>query len=174
MTVEDVDVAVIGAGAAGLSAAGEAAGLGARVALLDDNRQPGGQYFRQPPADFGAAATSASEEDRARFNELRAGLDSPLISYRPGATVWDVPDPLTLAVANGPRSGRIKARAMVIAAGIPATRLSRRGMPRGYFCGMGLCWECLVTVNNKPNQRACMTVVEDGMVVRTATAPDAS
>lgn len=64
--------------------------------------------------------------------------------------------------------------AALIAAGIPATRLSRRGMPRGYFCGMGVCWECLVTVNDKPNRRACMTVVEDGMVVRTATAPDAS
>lgn len=64
--------------------------------------------------------------------------------------------------------------AALIAAGIPATRLSRRGMPRGYFCGMGVCWECLVTVNDKPNRRACMTAVEDGMVVRTATAPDAS
>lgn len=117
MTIEDVDVAVIGAGAAGLSAAGEAARLGARVALLDDNRQPGGQYFRQPPADFGAAATSISDKDRARFEGLRAGIDSPLISYYPGATVWDVPDPLTLAVANGQRSGRVKARAIVIAAG---------------------------------------------------------
>lgn len=117
MTVEGVDVAVIGAGAAGLSAAGEAARLGARVALLDDNRQPGGQYFRQPPADFGAAATSKRDKDRARFEELRAGIDSPLISFHPGATVWDVPDPLTLAVANGPRSGRIEARAIVIAAG---------------------------------------------------------
>ncbi len=64
--------------------------------------------------------------------------------------------------------------AALIAAGIPATRISRCGMPRGYFCGMGVCWECLVTVNDKPNQRACMAVVEDGMVVQTATAPDAS
>ncbi len=117
MTIEGVDVAVIGAGAAGLAAAGEAARLGARVALLDDNRQPGGQYFRQPPAEFGAAANSRPDKDRARFEGLRAGLDSPLISYRPGATVWDVPDPLTLAVANGPRSGRIRAGAIVIAAG---------------------------------------------------------
>ena len=62
--------------------------------------------------------------------------------------------------------------AALIASGIPATRLSRRSMKRGYFCGMGLCWECLVTVNDRPNQRACMHAVEDGMVVRTATAPD--
>ncbi len=117
MTIEEVDVVVIGAGAAGLAAAGEAARLGARVALLDDNRQPGGQYFRQPPAEFGAAANSRPDKDRARFEGLRAGIESPLISYRPGATVWDVPDPLTLAVANGPRSGRIRAGAIVIAAG---------------------------------------------------------
>ncbi|MGI9415727.1 MAG: FAD-dependent oxidoreductase, partial [Hyphomicrobiales bacterium] len=117
MTVEDVDVAVIGAGPAGLSATAEAARLGASVTLIDDNRQPGGQYFRQPPAEFVAASDTLRDKDRARFDALCDGIGTGLVSYRPGATVWDVPDALTLALADGARSGRIQARAIVVAAG---------------------------------------------------------
>jgi hypothetical protein len=37
--------------------------------------------------------------------------------------------------------------------------------PRGAFCGMGLCFDCLVTLNGKPNVRACITVVQPGDMV---------
>ena len=36
---------------------------------------------------------------------------------------------------------------------------------------MGVCFECLVTVNDMPEQRACMTMVEPGMKIETD--PDA-
>jgi sarcosine oxidase subunit alpha len=36
---------------------------------------------------------------------------------------------------------------------------------RGFFCGMGVCYECLVTVNGIPRTRACVTPVEAGMRV---------
>lgn len=39
--------------------------------------------------------------------------------------------------------------------------------PRGFFCGMGVCFECLVTVDGVPGQRACMTEVREGMEVIT-------
>lgn len=39
--------------------------------------------------------------------------------------------------------------------------------PRGLFCGMGVCFECLVTVDGVPNVRACMTPVREGMAVDT-------
>jgi predicted molibdopterin-dependent oxidoreductase YjgC len=38
---------------------------------------------------------------------------------------------------------------------------------RGVFCGMGICYECLVTIDNLPDQRACMTFVEDQMEILT-------
>ena len=38
---------------------------------------------------------------------------------------------------------------------------------RGVFCGMGICYECLVTINQLPDQRACMTLVEDQMEIHT-------
>jgi NADH dehydrogenase/NADH:ubiquinone oxidoreductase subunit G len=40
------------------------------------------------------------------------------------------------------------------------------GEARGPFCGMGVCYECLVTVNGVPKQRSCMTEVEDNMEIQ--------
>ncbi|MFH2040522.1 MAG: (2Fe-2S)-binding protein [Chloroflexota bacterium] len=39
------------------------------------------------------------------------------------------------------------------------------GEPRGVFCGMGLCYDCLVTLNGEPNIRACRTYAQPGDVV---------
>ena len=39
--------------------------------------------------------------------------------------------------------------------------------PRGMYCGMGTCYDCLVTVNGEKMIRACMTSVEPGMYVET-------
>lgn len=39
--------------------------------------------------------------------------------------------------------------------------------PRGALCGMGVCFECMVTVNGVPNTRSCMTEVENNMEIDT-------
>jgi sarcosine oxidase subunit alpha len=53
------------------------------------------------------------------------------------------------------------------AAGIRGLRkTAKTGEPRGIFCGMGVCYDCLVTIDGVPNQRACMTLVEDRMEIR--------
>ena len=58
--------------------------------------------------------------------------------------------------------------AALVASGHKSLRHSRKiGEPRGPLCGMGVCYECLVTINQRPNQRACMTEVEDGMEILT-------
>ena len=58
--------------------------------------------------------------------------------------------------------------AVLLAEGIRVFRYTaKRGEPRGVFCGMGICYECLVTVDGVPNLRACVTAVEPGMVIQT-------
>lgn len=37
--------------------------------------------------------------------------------------------------------------------------------PRGYYCGMGACFDCLMVVDGVPNTRTCVTWVRDGMTV---------
>ncbi len=39
------------------------------------------------------------------------------------------------------------------------------GEPRGLYCGMGLCFDCLVTVNGQPNIRACVTFAQPGDII---------
>lgn len=40
-----------------------------------------------------------------------------------------------------------------------------QGEPRNMLCGMGICYECLVTVDGMPNRRACVTPARANMVV---------
>ncbi|MFT2752282.1 (2Fe-2S)-binding protein [Clavibacter sp. Sh2088] len=50
------------------------------------------------------------------------------------------------------------------------------GRPRGVFCGIGVCFDCTVTVNGLPDVRACQRRAVEGDVVETgpgATLPDA-
>lgn len=56
--------------------------------------------------------------------------------------------------------------ALLFAEGVPATRTTRGGAPRGVYCGMGVCFDCLVVVDGVPNTRACVTWVRDGLDVR--------
>ncbi len=51
--------------------------------------------------------------------------------------------------------------------GVSAFRETEDGSTRGIFCGMGVCFECLVDIDGRPNQQACMTTVTDGMTVTT-------
>ncbi|MFI6876785.1 (2Fe-2S)-binding protein [Streptomyces sp. NPDC050400] len=54
------------------------------------------------------------------------------------------------------------------AAGITSWRTTRHGgTARGVFCGIGVCFDCLVTVNGRPNQRACLVRAEPGDVITT-------
>ncbi|MEV7813791.1 (2Fe-2S)-binding protein [Streptomyces flaveolus] len=54
------------------------------------------------------------------------------------------------------------------AAGVTAWRSTRgAGRPRGVFCGIGVCFDCLVTVNGRPHQRACLVPVRPGDDIRT-------
>jgi predicted molibdopterin-dependent oxidoreductase YjgC len=58
--------------------------------------------------------------------------------------------------------------AALLAAGRRVWRwTAERGEPRGLFCGMGVCFDCLVEVDGRPNQRACQTVAAPGMCVRS-------
>lgn len=61
--------------------------------------------------------------------------------------------------------GSTVAVAAVIAA--QSCRTSVSGQPRGPLCGMGICFECRVTINGKPHCRSCQILCEPGMEVRT-------
>jgi predicted molibdopterin-dependent oxidoreductase YjgC len=63
--------------------------------------------------------------------------------------------------------GETLATAILAAGTRTLRRTGREHAPRGLFCGMGVCFDCVVTVDGRPNLRACVTPVAEGMRVET-------
>lgn len=78
----------------------------------------------------------------------------------------------TVDITVNGKSIRARKGEMIIAAllanGIIVNRITRKHKePRGLFCGIGQCTDCVMVVNGRPNVRTCVTPVEDGMVIET-------
>lgn len=59
---------------------------------------------------------------------------------------------------------------VLLGAGRSSWRSSpRSGRPRGVFCGIGVCFDCLVTVNDVPDVRACQRRARDGDRITTTS-----
>ena len=57
--------------------------------------------------------------------------------------------------------------ALLFSNGIKGLRNSKSGDKRGFFCGMGVCYECAVTVNGISGKKACLESAKDGLDVRS-------
>jgi predicted molibdopterin-dependent oxidoreductase YjgC len=58
--------------------------------------------------------------------------------------------------------------AALMASGIHTFRYtSKKKEPRGVFCAIGRCTDCVMEVNGQPNVRTCVTQVEDNMIINT-------
>jgi sarcosine oxidase subunit alpha len=58
--------------------------------------------------------------------------------------------------------------AAVIASGAAAFRNSVSGEPRFPVCGIGICFECRLTIDGVTHVRSCQVEVREGMVIETA------
>ncbi len=56
---------------------------------------------------------------------------------------------------------------LMMAENMVAMRTTTEGQPRGIYCGMGVCFDCLVVVDDVANTRACMTWLKPGMKIET-------
>jgi hypothetical protein len=80
-----------------------------------------------------------------------------------------MPDHVRVIVNGSPvvvSEGAIVAAAILVA-GEPAFRRSVTGDPRGPVCGMGICFECRVTIDGESHVRACQLVCREGMEIVT-------
>jgi NADPH-dependent 2,4-dienoyl-CoA reductase/sulfur reductase-like enzyme len=110
------DLAIIGAGPAGLAAAIAAAESGLQVLLLDENPEPGGQIYR----GLGASPSSRRRllgRDYERGDELLSGLRAGNISYLSGASVWMTSRDLEIGVSKDGASRIFSARQILLATG---------------------------------------------------------
>ncbi len=63
--------------------------------------------------------------------------------------------------------GETVAAALIAAGRLTLRRTDRAHAPRGLYCGIGICFECLIGIDGRPRVRACQTPVAPGMRVDT-------
>src|SRR5512143_1841623 len=147
---------VVGAGPAGIMAAWTAAEAGVHVTLIDDNRLPGGQYYRQSPPEFAtgdpAAATSGHPEASAYY----ARLNHPRIRTLYGASAWGVFEPRVLALADQARAYTLSVDRAILATGAYDRPLAFPGWTLPGVQGAGATLRMLKTQWLRPGKRVLL------------------
>jgi NADPH-dependent 2,4-dienoyl-CoA reductase/sulfur reductase-like enzyme len=136
------DLAVIGAGPAGMEAALIASQAGVRTVVIDSAPQAGGQYYKPLPEGFTAARKTAAERDGER---LLGRLDAAPLEKVFGALVWGIfkeesGDGWVIALSGAGVLGQISARCLVLATGAYDTPVAFPGwtLPGVISCGAAL------------------------------------
>ena len=130
------DLAVIGAGPAGLCAAIEAAKMGAHVLLIDENRKAGGQLFKQIHRFFG------SEEHLAGIRGIDIGTMLLVDAEKYGVhvllntVVWGLFPDMKLGISDGEKVSIVDAERIIVSTGASENSLSFSGwtLPNGSRC----------------------------------------
>lgn len=118
------DLAVIGAGPAGVAAALAAAEEGVSVVVIDEQQRPGGQIFRRPPVEFGATRAPYPAGYPWAADLFAAAAADVRIQWLSGSTAFGVfPEAadgattLSIGLTGAEGSKRIRARRLLIATG---------------------------------------------------------
>lgn len=61
--------------------------------------------------------------------------------------------------------------AALLSVGLEPRRTSHTHAEHGPFCHMGVCYECLMEIDGKPNQQACLVEVKEGMHIKRQHNP---
>src|SRR5215208_2285921 len=113
----ETDVAVVGAGPAGLAAAIAAAESGARVTIVDEYPSPGGQFYKQLPADYRVADRTLLDHDYTKGDELIRRAGHPNVELLSDTLVWGAFEPGVLDLARSGAALKLKAGVIVVATG---------------------------------------------------------
>ena len=160
MGIVSVDLAIIGAGPAGMAAAVEAAGHGLKVCVLDDQPEPGGQIYRAVER-AGPEMDAILGDDYAAGRALADAFRAARVDYRPGSMVWRTdPDP-RIAYSRAGRAETVSADRVLIAAGAMERAMPIPGATRPRVMGAGAAQGLLKASG----------LVPEGRVVLAGTGP---
>lgn len=111
------DILVLGGGAGGLNAATAAARAGAKVVLVDERPEPGGQFYKQPLAIPALAVDVAADPQFAGGRTLIAEALAAGVEMRHGVQLWGAFEPLDLMISDGEGSRLCRPKRLIVAAG---------------------------------------------------------
>ena len=150
------DVIVVGAGPAGLSAAIEAASLGMRVVVFDENARPGGQLFKQIHKFFGSKEHQASRRGVDIGRELQEKAESLGVEVSLNTEVVGIFEPLFVSVTQGKSITSYSAGSVIVAAGAMENVIPFEGWTLPGVMGAGAAQTIMNLHGVKPGQRVLM------------------
>jgi NADPH-dependent 2,4-dienoyl-CoA reductase/sulfur reductase-like enzyme len=117
--MKKIELAIIGAGPAGIAAATTAAKFGVQTTLIDEYVRPGGQLIKQTHKFFGSEAHKAGIRGIDIARQFCSELEASNVELMMGTTVWSIFDSKILSVCHGGITEQIRAEKPIIATGVP-------------------------------------------------------
>jgi len=151
------ELVVIGAGPAGLSAAIEAAKNGVDVIILDENKKPGGQLFKQIHRFFGSKEHLAGTRGFEIGNMLLEEAEKYKVRVMLNTVVWGLFSDLKVGVSNGEKAWIINSENIVIATGAIENSLSFPGWTLPNIMGAGAA-QTMINVNRVLPGKKILTI----------------
>ena len=150
------EIAVVGAGAAGLTAAIEAAQAGARVTLIDENARPGGQLFKQIHKFFGSQAHRAGIRGVQIGEDLLEDARDAGVEIRLNTVVYGLFADRRLGLACGDHTEELQAQAIILATGANENPLAFPGWTLPGVMGAGAAQTLINIHRTLPGRRVLM------------------
>ena len=156
MRTRTTEIAIIGAGTAGLTGAIEATQAGAQVIVVDDNRSPGGQLFKQLHKFFGSQAHRAGVRGFKIGQQLLAESQACGVEVLLDTLAWGLFEDNNLALECDGRSELLHFEKLILATGASEKALAFPGWTLPGVMGAGAA-QTLVNVNRVlPGRRVLM------------------
>ncbi len=156
MRTISTDIAIIGAGSAGLCAALSASNAGAKVMVFDENALPGGQLFKQIHKFFGSKDHLAGTRGFTIGEQLLERVRQNGAEVRLNALVYGIESDLSLGVIQDGDHYKVVAKKVIIAAGAKENYLPFEGSTLPGVMGAGAA-QTMINVNRVlPGKRIVM------------------
>jgi len=154
--MQTTDLAVVGAGPAGLAAAIAAASAGVRVLLIDENARPGGQLFKQIHKFFGSKDHYAGTRGIDIGTRLLSDVEALGVEVMLDSVVWGIFADHTLGVIRDRRNVRVQAGSICLATGASENALAFPGWTLPGVMGAGAIQTLINVERVLPGKRVLM------------------
>ena len=154
--MREAELAIVGAGPAGLSAAIEAAGAGVQVILIDENQEPGGQLFKQIHKFFGSKEHYAAVRGFDIGTKLLDGVEGCNVEVMLDSVVWGIFGKHTLGIIHHQKNIHLKADKILLATGATENALAFPGWTLPGVMGAGAIQTLINIQRVLPGKRVVM------------------
>jgi sarcosine oxidase subunit alpha len=154
--VKTADVAIVGGGPAGLSAAAAAARLGARVTLIDDSDRPGGQLVKQTHKFFGSKSHYCGTRGMDIAGILEKEVRATSAELMRGTSVVGLYAGNVLALASRERFEKLGFKTLIVATGATENNVTFENNDLPGVYGAGAVQTLMNVSGVRPGSRVLM------------------